>query len=250
MQLYYIRHAQSENNHIYDQTGGSEGRHPDPSLSALGVRQLPHLAALFGAGGDAPAPLFPARDPGNRQGFNLTHLYSSLFTRALLTATAIGEATGLPVHGWVDLHEHGGVWEMAADGEARTGLPGPGRGELARRFPHLVMPESVPESGWWNRPYEDEAAMFARAYRFLEALLARHGGTEDRVAVVSHAGFYHAVLRALLGLPSAYPGEGDGVPPVYFGLNNTGITRIDVHEGRRAIVYLNRLDHLPAELIT
>lgn len=251
MQLYYIRHAESVNNALYAQTGSGTGRDRDPALSPVGLRQLPHLAALFSHGdAEAAAPALPADDPGNRRRFALTHLYSSLFARAVLTAAAIGEPTGLPVQGWVDLHEHGGVWEMAEDGETRVGLPGPGRAELAGRFPHLALPDDVGEAGWWNQPYEEEGPLFARAHRFLDALQERHGGTDDRVAVVSHAGFYHAVLRALLGRPAAYPRADQDVLPVYFGLNNAGVTRIDFHDNRRAIVYLNRLDHLPAELIT
>jgi 2,3-bisphosphoglycerate-dependent phosphoglycerate mutase len=248
MQLYFIRHAQSANNALYAETGAAWGRHHDAPLSAVGLRQLPHLAALLSHGDPvAPAPL---NDPANRRGFNLTRLYTSLMERSILTASAIAEATGLPVEGWVDLHEHGGIYEIDEASDERRGVPGPGRSELITRFPRLELPPGIAEEGWWNRPYEDETALFARANRFLEALLERHGGSEDRVAVVSHAGFYHAVLRALLGLPSAYPSPDDGPHAVYFGLNNTGITRIDIEEERRAIVYLNRLDHLPAELVT
>jgi 2,3-bisphosphoglycerate-dependent phosphoglycerate mutase len=248
MQLYYIRHAQSANNALWASTGTAEGRHPDPPLSTVGIRQLPHLAALL-AYADAEAPA-PAGDPANRRGFALTHLYTNLMERAILTASAIADATGLALEGWTDLHEHGGIWEAGAESETRRGLPGPGRSELAGRYPHLVLAADVAEDGWWNRPYEEEDELFVRAHRFLDALVERHGADDDRIAVVSHAGFYHAVLRAILGLPSAYPVEENGNLPVFFGLNNAGITRIDFREDRRAIVYLNRLDHLPAELIT
>lgn len=248
MQLYYIRHAQSANNALYSATGSSVGRHHDPPLSEKGMRQLPHLAALV-AGGNPDAPA-PRNDPANRRGFGLTHLYTSLMERAIQTASAIAAATKLPLDGWIDIHEHGGIFEVDEATQSRRGLPGPGRSELAARFPHLLLPDDLPEEGWWNRPYEEEDTLFVRAQRFLADLLERHGGTDDRVAVVSHAGFYHAVLRALLGFSTAYPHESDGQLPVYFGLNNTGITRIDFHEDRRAIVYLNRLDHLPDDLIT
>ncbi len=248
MQLYFIRHAQSANNALYAETGASLGRSPDPPLSAVGVRQLPHLAALL-AHGD-PAAAAPRNDPGNRRGFNLTHIYTSLMERAILTASAIAEATGLPVTGWLDVHEHGGIFEIDPESEERRGLPGPGRAELASRFPSLELPPDLADEGWWNRPIEEEGPLFARASRFLEALVERHGSGDDRVAVVSHAGFYHAVLRALLGLPSAFPRPDDGPTAVYFGLNNAAVTRIDIQQERRAIVYLNRLDHLPAELIT
>jgi 2,3-bisphosphoglycerate-dependent phosphoglycerate mutase len=248
MQLYFIRHAQSANNALYLETGAEIGRHHDPPLSERGVRQLPHVAALL-ASGDPEAPA-PANDPANRQGFGLTHLYCSLMERAILTASAISETTGVPVEGWTDLHEHGGIFAADEETKIRRGLPGLGHRELAERFPHLRLPDDIAEEGWWNRPYEEEAELFVRARRFFDALVERHGGSDDRVAVVSHAGFYHAVLRVMLGFSSAYPGEHDGHVPVYFGLNNTGITRIDFHENRRAIVYLNRLDHLPADLIT
>jgi 2,3-bisphosphoglycerate-dependent phosphoglycerate mutase len=248
MQLYYIRHAQSANNALWASTGAAAGRHPDPPLTPLGLRQLPHLAALL-AYADAGAPA-AAEDPANRRGFALTHIYTSLMERAVLTASAIADATGLPLKGWIDLHEHGGIWETVDESETRRGLPGPDRGELTRRHPNLVLPADVGEDGWWNRPYEEEDELFIRAHRFLDALVERHGAGDDRVAVVSHAGFYHAVLRAILALPSAYPVKENGKLPVFFGLNNAAITRIDFREDRRAIVYLNRLDHLPAELIT
>jgi 2,3-bisphosphoglycerate-dependent phosphoglycerate mutase len=76
----------------------------------------------------------------------------------------------------------------------------------------------------------------------LEGLTAEHGGTEDRVAVISHGGFYNDFLAALLALPSR-----DGF---WFALNNAAITRVDFLEGRTTLVYTNRASYLPGDLIT
>ncbi|NJK45922.1 MAG: histidine phosphatase family protein [Pleurocapsa sp. SU_196_0] len=39
MRLYFIRHAQSSNNALWDSTGSENGRSDDPELSDVGVMQ-------------------------------------------------------------------------------------------------------------------------------------------------------------------------------------------------------------------
>ena len=39
MQLYFIRHAQSENNWLFARTGSFDGRHEDPGITHLGQQQ-------------------------------------------------------------------------------------------------------------------------------------------------------------------------------------------------------------------
>ena len=70
--------------------------------------------------------------------------------------------------------------------------------------------------------------------------IADTGGSDDRVAVISHAGIYGVLMRALYGLQDGY----------WFSLNNTGITRIDFLEDRTTVRYMNRLDFMPYELVT
>ena len=72
--------------------------------------------------------------------------------------------------------------------------------------------------------------------------MARHGGTDDRVAVVSHGGFFNLFLHAILDLPLRRD--------YWFIMNNTGITRIDITEENTWVVYTNRTDFLPDDLIT
>jgi len=109
-------------------------------------------------------------------------------------------------------------------------------------YPGLCLPDELGEEGWWNRPYEAVEERNQRARRFLEELLCRHGDSDDRVGVISHGAFYNRLLGELLRLNSR---EG-----LWFMLNNCAITRIDFREDEVALIYTNRADFLPAELIT
>jgi len=231
MQLYFIRHGQSANNALWDNTGASKGRSEDPELTEAGRRQAALLAEYLSHN-------------GNRFGF--THLYTSLMIRSVETALAIGQALSLPVHAWEDIHESGGIYQDQDEGEGEpAGLPGKTRTEFKSSYPGLVLPESLYENGWWNRPYEPQEAVIARSQRFLSELLAKHGESDDVVAIVSHGNFYRYFLSVALRLPDPQA--------VWFLMHNTALSRIDflpAYKGVVVIQYQNRIDHLPAELIT
>jgi 2,3-bisphosphoglycerate-dependent phosphoglycerate mutase len=243
MQLYYIRHAQSANNLLWAQTGSSDYRDEDPNLSPAGQQQAELLAQFL----LAPYPNAPTSDPTtwdaqNIAGFGLTHLYCSLMIRSVLTGTVLAQVLDLPLIAWPDIHEMGGIYYKDAETEERIGLPGKNRAYFETHFPGLVLPRSLGNEGWWNRPFEEREERLPRARRFLAELLQRHGSTDDHVAIVSHGGFYNAFLRALLHTPEEIAG--------WFALNNAATTRIDFGEERLAIQYMNRVDYLTAELIT
>lgn len=235
MQFYFIRHAQSANNFLYDTTGSSVGRVQDPELTAVGYRQAELLAQFL-----ARDHLHPA-DRLNRYGFGITHLYTSLMVRAVATATMIGRALNLAPVAWEDWHEGGGIYlEDLKTGE-KIGQPGKDRAYFATHYPELVLPATMNAAGWWNRPFEEYAQVGPRAERCLNDLLARHGNTEDRVAVVSHGGFYNVLLQTIFKI---------GRANVWFALNNAAITRIDFLGEEAVLVYANRTDFLPDALIT
>lgn len=238
MQLYFIRHAQSANNRLYEETGSWNGRNSDPELTELGHTQAQFLAEHAASlnGGTSQ------RDDVNRSGFGFTHLYSSLMVRALTTGSYLAAALNLPLLVWEDLHEVGGIFEFDAETNEHVGRPGKSRAELAARFPLAQLPAGLSEDGWWNRAHESLALQTQRARRFVFDLLERHGGTDDRVAVVSHGGFYNFVLAELLGI------QADN--GFWFSINNTGITRFNFDLEGIGLVYANRLEHLPTELIT
>jgi 2,3-bisphosphoglycerate-dependent phosphoglycerate mutase len=238
MQLYFIRHAQSTNNRLYEETGAWNGRDTDPELTELGHTQARLLAEHVAcASGETPH-----RDYVNRDKFGFTHLYSSLMVRALATASYVSAALSLPLVVWEDLHEVGGIFMIEEETGDRTGQPGKSHSELAARFPQLELSETLAEDGWWNRPHESVELQAQRARRYVSDLIERHGGTDDRVAVVSHGGFYNFLLAELLGV------QADN--GFWFSLNNTGITRLNFELEGTALAYANRLEHLPADLIT
>jgi len=240
VRFYFIRHGQSENNALWQRTGSSKGRNPDAELTDVGRRQAEVLAQFLGRGGLKVA--VNDRDPENAAGFGITHLYSSLMVRAVATGTILAGALGLPLAAWEDLHEGGGIYVEDERTSERTGLAGHNQAYFAAHYPDLVLPGSLGEAGWWGRPFEDREQRLVRARRFWHDLLGRHGQTNDRVVVVSHGGFYNDLLATLLRMTGR-----DGY---WFVLNNAAITRIDFHAERVDLVYLNRVDFLPPELVT
>lgn len=263
MQFYFIRHAQSQNNLLYDRTGSGSGRNEDPELTDIGCQQAQHLARFIqDAGPGASDEIF---DPQNKLGFGFTHLYTSLMVRSVSTGIAIAPELGLPLLGWKDLHEGGGIYLHDEETGEPVGLPGNNRAYLTTHFPSLVLEEEINEQGWWNQPFETRPERRERARRVIRQLLAQHGGTDRRVAVISHGGFFNHLMAVLIGLPERpdlSPSEASAQAlaaenvilsadrEVWFTMNNTAITRIDITPDENRLIYLNRLDFLPPELIT
>jgi 2,3-bisphosphoglycerate-dependent phosphoglycerate mutase len=240
MQFYFIRHAQSQNNAIWDQTGASLGRSEDPELTDIGLQQA-QVIADFLAKNNLKGPA-PENDSQNVRGFPITHLYCSLMTRSVQTGSKIANVLGLPLTGWIDFHETGGIYlEDEATGTF-NGLPGKTRTQLQTRFPGLMLPETVTESGWWNRAYETDQERLPRAKRVVQDLIARHGNTNAGVAVVSHGGFFNALMTVLLGF--------DQFQNFWFQINNASITRIDFFDNGIGFLYMNKIDYMPRNLIT
>jgi 2,3-bisphosphoglycerate-dependent phosphoglycerate mutase len=242
MQFYFIRHAQSQNNARYYETGSSQGRSEDPDLSPTGYEQAPYLARFLRQSAPARSRAVPDWNPQNVSGFGITHLYCSLMLRAVATGTIVGQALDLPLVAWEELHEVGGIVHYDDETGERTPLPGRNRAFFEARYPDLILPEGLGEEGWWSRPYEEREQRPHRARRFLHNLLDKHGDSDHRVAVISHGAFFSYLMHAILELP--------GTPPPWFHMGNTAITRIDFSEERIGISYMNNAVHLPRDLIT
>jgi 2,3-bisphosphoglycerate-dependent phosphoglycerate mutase len=248
MQLYFIRHGQSENNARWDTSQNEHDRVEDPELTEVGEQQA-RLVAQFLLTGNPDAVRIPhVRDAQNVSGFGISHLYCSLMVRAVKTGAHIAQALNKPLLAWEELHEHGGIYLADPTTGQRQGRAGKNRAYFNQHYPQLVLPASMPEVGWWNfRPFESELEQRMRGQRFIDALLTHHGGTHDRVAVVSHGGFFVTVLNLLLHIPETHSR--------WFTLNNCAIARIDfdnahVITNEPVVVYTNRAEFLPRELVT
>lgn len=237
MELYLIRHAQSTNNALPAETD----RVCDPALTELGQRQAAIVAGHL-ANGATRDPAGPPGAPAAAPGFGITHLFCSPMWRALQTAQPIGRALGLAPTVWVEMHEAGGVYLDHGPEVGHVGYPGKTRSEILTAFPNYRLPEGITESGWWRNGFEDRAACQQRARR-VAAELHRWAERPERIAVVSHGAFLDSLLKALL---EQQPNAG-----FFFFHYNTAITRLDFNaDGHLNIRYLNRVDHLPPNLIS
>lgn len=245
MELYIIRHAQSANNALRDQSD----RVCDPHLTELGRKQAERLAHHLA---NEPHPeQHHTLDPEKTSvetvnGYGIVRLFCSAMHRSLETATTVGKSIGVRPEVWVDLHESGGIFLNHTDGRGVVGYPGMTRAEVMAEFPTALVGEEVRDTGWWDPEAGEEewATCQGRAIRVSRELWRMADeGVAGPVALVSHAGFMEALVKALLNsLPAA---------SLTLYQLNTSITRVDLGPGREVHVrYLNRVPHLSQELVS
>lgn len=245
MELYLIRHGQSVNNVYHDQPVRWV---PDPELSEYGHAQAGLLATYLS---EHPSHenivLLPADSPTRQQGapHRITHLYVSPMLRALQTAAPVAQALGLSPEVWIDIHEHGGIVEHVNGG--KVGRPGLTRAQITAQFAGYLLPEAITDSGWYTSDQaEDLPTCNGRAARVAFALRERAANPDtqrDAVALVSHGTYLDSLVKALLNRLPSYD--------FYHWFYNTSITRFDLApDGSIMLRYINRVEHLPARLVT
>ena len=244
MELYIIRHAQSYNNALADQ----RERVADPPITDLGQQQAEAVAKYVqdGMNFDLISDQANAEEThlAERHGLGLTHLYCSAMRRSLQTASYIAKTTGLTLHLWKEIHEHGGVYLDHRDGRGIIGYPGLNRAEILEQFPGTALTDDVTADGWWVGGMEDITSAYGRAARVTEQLYEMaEEHRNERIGIVSHGTFIDALIKALFNqLPTRH---------VWYAHYNTGITRVDFQPNRMLLVrYINRVGHLEPELVT
>ncbi len=249
MELYLIRHGQSYNNALLDEP---VSRVHDPELTEIGKKQAQLLADYLALSMDkldvADQQDLPAASAYSEHYISrFNKLYCSAMHRALQTAQPIAKVLQMNAHVWIDIHEHGGVY-LENEGAVKT-YGGLTRSQITEQFPDYMLPDLITEDGWWlpTDEIEDLASCQGRAIRVAETL--RRWATEpetadDRVALVSHGTFIDSLIKAFTG---NLPGR-----EFYYNHWNTAVTRIDFFTGIREmrVRYINRVDHLTAELMT
>ena len=198
MELYLIRHGQSEGNISVVSV--------DPPLTDLGKEQAQLVATRMST-------------------LNIDAVFCSPLTRALQTASFIGDALKLPYHVVPDLAEQwgNGPWDVL------------GSQEIQCRFPRTIVPPEMSEP-WWPPRAEEETDAYARASRVEAFLRARYEATDKHVMVVSHGTFGAILISTILGaLPCGY---------TRFSQRNACVSQIEMLPGRVKLRYLNDVSHL------
>jgi 2,3-bisphosphoglycerate-dependent phosphoglycerate mutase len=235
MQLLLIRHAESVNNLLATQHEFAEymrRRSPDPSITERGFVQADALARHV-----------------EKVDYQITDIFVSPMLRAVQTARPMVAALGLRPRLWVAIHEDGGMFTGdPSDPDSVRSHPGLTRAEFAREHAEFELVDEITEDGWSTAGWEDRAACHARAIRVAADLVARAEteraqGISSVVALVSHGTFLDALIKALFG---HLPDERH-----HYFLNNTALSLLDMTRSERIrLRYLNRTEHLPADLIT
>ncbi len=222
MQLYLIRHAESENN-----ARPLHQRVEDPRLTAVGRLQAEHLATW-------------ART------LRINTLITSPFLRTLETTRAIVDATPQPVHVWHDVYERGGCYRGFGP-DAREGGLGLGRSAIVRHASaspeNCVIDATIDDAGWWGgKPREEDPAVTVRAKSVAQRLVATFGNRGETIVAVIHAEFKRHLLGELLsGIMDAHQ-----LGP----MRNTGVTKVNFYGDRWQLDWFNSVTHLPVRLVT
>ena len=212
MLITLVRHGQSEAN-----AGLTE--HLDSSLTELGRRQAALTAEFLSRAG-------------------LTRAYVSPLRRALQTIAPFCGRTHLQAEVYADICEY-----FNAKWPGYRHFPGLAPEEITAQFPFAFFGETFPcSAGWWPQELENDALMYARAQRVRDALIALHGGSDERILIVSHAETVGRLTEAFLRVPAVTE-----EPP---WSDNCGVTRLHVFDPTQPAELLAQNDttHLAALL--
>jgi len=219
MHLYLIRHGQSQS----AVPSGAGGGNAD--LSDAGREQAEATGrALVGAG--------------------IGVVLASPLTRALRTAHLIAAHLGASVEAWPELAEADRrAWDLPKkkrDASQRVGLT---TGEVSDQFPGTEVVGFSGDEPWWlTQGTEGRRRTYKRAKAVVKRIRKRWAKTDESVALITH-GTFGSVLIAVLceAAPTSFN---------RFSQDTCGISRFEIAPKETRLRFLNRIDHLPAELRT
>ena len=213
MELYLIRHGQSQNNARPERL-----REEDPALTEIGRRQADHLAEWI-------------------HHLRLTRIITSPFLRTLETTAHLCRRLDLTPEVRVDLHELGGCVAGPRLG-ALKGRPGMTRSQIEDQYPGIRVEAGIDEGGWWKgRPYETDRLARRRAARLLGRAQDEFGQSDERVACITHADIAVVFIEQFHDEPLECPWH-------------TSVSRISILPEETRLADYNLVAHLPAGLMT
>ncbi len=219
LDLYLIRHGQSEGNVRNSSEGIPLADRVDPPLTLKGQRQA-HLAGEF-----LSDVVFDT-------------VFASPLIRAAQTATEIIKEQVAPKT--LEILPH--IIEAGVSEEYKDGLD-----RVAEMNPDIILAQNLPDDTplIMHTRSDDPDGLFARARVAVDYLLKRFNKGE-KVALVSHGAFLTYIVFDLMGF--------EGKLPVFdVNFKNTGITRVLIYEkgtnpyGDVVFDYINSTEHLFGE---
>ena len=219
MNIFIIRHAQSQNNAL-----PTSERVQDAPLTELGLLQARHLAQWA-------------------QQADLQSLLTSPFRRTLQTSGMIHAATGLEWTTWTQLHEKGGC-VSGVDESSFQGEAGMTAAEIQEEFPGCLVTPDIDTNGWWkSKPRETDGQLMERVIAVKERLVTEFGAGDRNIACVTHADFSEILIAALLG-------EVVDSQVAQRSLLNASVTTFTIQGTSVQLDGYSNVDHLPSELVS
>ena len=219
MDLYIIRHAESENN-----ARPVEERTHDPGLTPLGHQQADKLISRL-------------------HHIQPTRILVSPFRRTLETIAPYLKMAGGHADTWTDLHEQGGVMQGVIETEF-VGQPGMTREEIQTAFPYIRPSDEIDHTGWGKcSPYEQLDETTGRADRVAAHIRHKFAQTDERVALITHGLFMRFLMSAILHIPCAGYDCMDE-------FSNTSVTKFSMTNTHTKLALMNCVRHLPDHWIT
>lgn len=159
-------------------------------------------------------------------------LYTSPLRRALKTATIINRPLHLPIYVWSDLTEQNEY---------------PGNNflsprEIKEKFKGTEVDERLIKDNWWKGIKNDENESYLRAGKVEKFLREVSEEKDVNILLVGHGTFGGILISKFLNLPPCGYAR--------FSEKNCSISCLEIAPGRVKIRYLNRIGHIPDELIT
>jgi 2,3-bisphosphoglycerate-dependent phosphoglycerate mutase len=215
VQLYLIRHGQSENNACPEHM-----RVEDAELTELGQQQARHLAPWIAT-------------------LELDRLFCSPFRRTLQTAWPLMQQAGLEVEVKIPLHEVGGC-VAGPGGDDLVGRPGITGDELREDFPGYQVPASIDENGWWkSQPNETDAQLHKRVEDLFQSTVEEFADSDQKIGFMMHADITHHLLSVVARV------TGDRLARVLY---NTAVTRLTIGRDSLVMDIYNSISHLPMSM--
>ena len=230
MNLFLIRHGESENN----ARGINQSRKADPNLTSNGLRQSYALAEFLKKGDHL----------SNSESFtlnvNLDELYCSAMKRSLQTALPVSETLDIKPEIWVDLHEVGGLYFFNEYTQIEQGYLGLNRGQIKNIYPNYSIENTITDKGWWFKNKEILAESNERIESVKNKLLEK-ANQNTCIGLITHGGFISIFLSLIMSLNQK--------SQVVFQSHNCGITCLSFREKNQIIVqYINNHCFLPKHL--